>query len=95
MKAIQISKALSSDRAVCAVMSRRPRDTGDGKGVVQFELVGMDTPSPKMVKRPTLLGSLLARVGALPVLPQSEKKRGRGRPRKSPPGEFCKEGGQS
>ncbi len=94
MKASQISKALSSDRAVCAVQSRR-RDTGDGKGVVAYELVGMDTPSPKMVKRPTLLGSLLARVGALPVLPQSEKKRGRGRPRKSPPGELCKEGGQS
>ncbi len=94
MKASQISKALSSDRSVCMVQGRG-REARDGKGVVQYELIGWDTPSPRMVKRPTLLGSLLARVGALPVLPQSEKKRGRGRPRKSPPGELCKEGGQS
>jgi hypothetical protein len=81
MKAGQVSKALSSDRAVCAVQSRR-RDTQDGKGVVQYELVGKTLETSKMVKRPTLLGSLLARVGALPVLPATPKKRGPGRPRK-------------
>ena len=97
MKANHISKALSSDRAVCAVQSRH-RDTNDGKGVVHYELVGATLESSKLVKRPTLLGSLLARVGALPVLPPPKPKGRRGpkpKARPVPPGEFCKEGGQS
>lgn len=93
MKAKQISVAMSSDRAICMVQGRL-RDAGAGNGVVRYEFVGSSLGTSRMVKRPTLLGSLLARVGALPVLPVVEKKRGRGRPRKSPAGELCKDGGE-
>lgn len=92
MKANRIRQAMASEKGE-SVMAGRFNRTGDGKGVLAYEFVGATLETSKLVKRPTLLGSLLARVGALPVLPQAPKKRGRGRPRKSPPGEFCKDGG--
>ncbi len=91
MKANQISKALSSERAVCAVQSRR-RETNDGKGVVQYGFVGATLETSKLVKRPTLLGSLLARVGALPVLPLPKPKGRRGPKPKARP--VPSEGGE-
>ena len=97
MKANHIRQAMASEKGEC-VMYSRGNPSNDGKGVVHYELVGASLETSKLVKRPTLLGSLLARVGALPVLPPPKPKGRRGpkpKVRPAPPGELCKEGGQS
>ena len=52
--------------------------TQHGKGVLRPEFVGDTLGASKLVMRPTLLGGLLARIGALPVLPPVKPKGRRG-----------------
>jgi len=74
MKAHHIRQAMVSERVEC-IVGPRHRQSSDGKGVLVYEFVGKTLETSKLVKRPTLLGHLLARVGALPVLPKTPVKR--------------------
>jgi hypothetical protein len=90
MKLHKVRQAMASEKGETVL--GRVVCRSDGKGVIAPEFVGRSLETAVLVRRPTLLGSLLQRVGALPVLPQTPKKRGPGRPRKSPPGDLCKGG---
>ena len=73
MKEHHIRQHMASDKAQRVAVTVQ-----DGKGVLQYEFVGKTLSASKLVKRPTLLGSLLARIGALPVLPPVKPKGRRG-----------------
>ena len=77
MKVHKVRQAMASEKADI-VLSRSTVRSNDGKGVLQYEFVGKTLSASKLVKRPTLLGSLLARIGALPVLPPVKPQGRRG-----------------
>lgn len=73
MRVHKVRQMLASERGD-VIISRNTVQTNDGRGVLAYEYVGRTLETSRLVKRPTLLGSLLARVGALPVLPPSKPK---------------------